>query len=274
MCSIHGCSDSVSTKPKPEISDFERRRFIKGAIALPLATILAYPDLTRAAAGTTTPLRVKMSSGKEVKGVLAVPTKTPAPTILLVHEWWGLNDQIKSVAAEFAKQGFMAVAIDLYDGQVTNSGAKARQLMRQVDHRQATDQLKTMAAWLRNHQDSTGKIGTIGWCFGGGWSLNCSLSTPVDATVIYYGNVKKSAQQLTSLKGPVLGHFATNDNWIDRPMVEGFEEEMKQAGKHDLTVYWYEAGHAFANPTGARYDEKDAALAWQRTLEFFKQNLI
>lgn len=273
MCDVYGCGNNPFDKPKPEITDKQRRSFMKGAIALPLATILAYPDLADAAAKTTTPISVKMPSGGEVKGVIAMPAQTPAPTVLLVHEWWGLNDQIKSVAAEFAKQGYIAVAIDLYNGQVATDAAGARKLMGAVDEKMATAQIKAVADWMRSHKDSTGKVGTVGWCFGGGWSLNCSLATPVDATVIYYGNVKKSADSLASLKGPVLGHFANKDKWINKAMVEGFEAELKSAGKTDITVHWYEADHAFANPSSSRYDQEDAALAWQRTLDFYKKHL-
>ncbi len=274
MCDLHGCGNSSSTKPKPDVSKTDRRDFVKGLVALPLATVLAYPDLTKAAANQTSPLRVPLPGGGAATGVIAMPAKLPAPAILLVHEWWGLNDQIKSVAAQFAQEGYIAIAIDLYGGEVATSAGQARSLMRNTDPELATAQLKTMADYLRSHKDSTGKVGTIGWCFGGGWSLNCSLATPVDATVIYYGDVKKTATELAPLKGPVLGHFATQDKWITRAMVEDFEAEMKTAGKTDLTVHWYDANHAFANPTGARYDEKDAALAWQRTLAFYKKHLV
>ena len=273
MCSVFGCGHSDDKRPLPQISASERRHFLKGAIALPLATVLAWPDLASAAANMTSPVSVPLPDGGKVDGVIALPENRPAPVVLLVHEWWGLNDQIKSVAVEFAKQGYMAVAVDLYDGEVTTSTSRASRLMKELDEEKASRQIKAMADWARAHKDSTGKIGTVGWCFGGGWSLNCSLLTPVDATVIYYGHVKRSAQQLTALKGPVLGHFATKDDWITREMVEGFEREMKKAGKTDLTVHWYEADHAFANPSSARYDQKDAILAWQRTLDFYKKQL-
>ena len=100
-----------------------------------------------------------------------------------------------------------------------------------------------------------------------GWSLNASLVRPVDAAVVYYGRVNKTAAQLASLAGPVLGHFATLDKFINRKMVGGFERAMDAAGKI-YDVHWYEASHAFANPTSARYDAEDAALAWKRTLAF------
>ena len=136
----------------------------------------------------------------------------------------------------------------------------------------ATETLKVWAQWLREDARAGGKLATIGWCFGGGWSLNASLASPVDATIVYYGRVNKSANELASLKGPVLGHYATQDQWINKDMVSGFEAAMDAAGK-SYTSYWYDAQHAFANPTSARYDEEDAALAWRRTLAFLKQQL-
>ncbi|MCP4937171.1 MAG: dienelactone hydrolase family protein [bacterium] len=278
MCNLHGCGDDHANKPKPELSNNDRRNFIKGAIALPVATILAYPDLTKAAADTTKPVSVPMPNKGQgpqgmATGVIAIPATLPAPTVLLIHEWWGLNDHIKSMAAQFAAQGYIAVAIDLYGGKVATNGKDAQRYMGATDATLATSQLQTMANYLRSHKNSTGKLGTVGWCFGGGWSLNCSTSTPVDATIIYYGNVKKPAADLANLKGPVLGHFATKDKWINKAMVSGFESEMKKAGKTNLAVHWYEADHAFANPTSSRYDNKDAALAWQRTLDFYKKHL-
>ena len=192
--------------------------------------------------------------------------------MLLVHEWWGLNDHIKSVAAEFAAQGYVALAIDLYGGEVANTRNRAKSMMNQVDGSVATDTVGAWIDWLRARGDVTGKLGTVGWCFGGGWSLNTSLARPVDATVVYYGRVNKSAADLAALEGPVLGHFATRDNWINANMVDGFEKAMIEAGK-TFTNHWYEADHAFANPTQARYDADDAVLAWERTLAFFAANL-
>ncbi len=125
---------------------------------------------------------------------------------------------------------------------------------------------------MRARGEVTGKVGTVGWCFGGGWSLNTALARPVDATVAYYGRVNKSAADLASLDGPVLGHFATRDNWINADMVGGFEAAMDDAGKI-YTNHWYEADHAFANPTQPRYDAEDAALSWDRTLAFLAANL-
>jgi carboxymethylenebutenolidase len=250
-----------------------RRDIVKGmAAGLPLAAVLADPVLARAAAGTLEAVSITTDGGRPVNAALAMPATTPAPAVLLVHEWWGLNDQIKSVAADLARQGYIGLAIDLYDGKVADSPDVAGRLMQAVDPAAALDTAASWTRWLKANPKGDGKVGTVGWCFGGGWSLNASIAEPVDATVVYYGTVDRPAEQLAHLKGPVLGHFATRDHWITREMVDGFEKAMDAAGKA-YTVYWYDADHAFANPSGGRYDAADAALAWERTLAFYRNNL-
>lgn len=251
---------------------FSRRHLIQGLGTLPLATVLADPRLARAAAGSLREVTLTTAGGRKVTAALALPETTPAPAVLLIHEWWGLNDQIKAVAAELAGQGFVALAVDLYGGKNADSREGAQALMQAVDPEAATDTLVSWLAWLKTHDKGTGKVAVMGWCFGGGWALNASVAEPVDATVVYYGKVDKPAEQLASLQGAVLGHFATRDEFINQPMVASFEKAMAQAGK-PVTVYWYEADHAFANPTGGRYDEEDAALAWSRTLSFLRETL-
>lgn len=241
----------------------------RGIATLPLAAVLADPKLAAAAAQTLDEVSLTTPGGKTVFATLATPAETPAPAVLLVHEWWGLNDQIKAVAAELAREGYLALAVDLYDRQVATTRDDARAYMQQVNPAVATETLAAWIDWLGARADATGKIGTIGWCFGGGWSLNASLTRPVAATVVYYGRVNRTAADLAALQGPVLGHFATRDQWINRDMVGGFEQAMDAAGK-SYETHWYEADHAFGNPTSARYDAGDAALAWQRTLAFVR----
>jgi len=273
MCDLKSCQTGATAGRLPAVSDEDRRRFLKGLVALPLATVLAYPDLARAAAARLEPVAVDTRSGRTAHGALALPDRVPAPAILLIHEWWGLNDQIKSVAQELAAEGYIALAADLYDGTVATTGEEAAALVGSFDSAAGLDKLAALVDWLKRRDDGTGKVGTIGWCFGGGWSLNVSLAAPVDATVIYYGNVAKSPAQLASLSSPVLGHFAAQDARINTDMVAGFEAAMAAAGKTELSVHWYDADHAFANPTGARYDADDARLAWSRTLDFFRRHL-
>jgi len=249
-----------------------RRTIVTGIAGLPLATILADPKLAARAAESLETVGVTTPGGRNVSATLAVPATTPAPAVLLIHEWWGLNDEIKTMAAEFAREGFLALAVDLYDGKVAADPAGAEGLMKAVDPAQAEDALAAWVAWLKADSRSTGKVGTVGWCFGGGWSLNASVANAVDATVIYYGRVDRTADDLRSLQGPVLGHFADQDQWINKEMVDGFAAAMTQAGK-PAEIHWYAANHAFANPTGQNYDGDDAQAAWQRTLAFFRANL-
>jgi carboxymethylenebutenolidase len=250
-----------------------RRHMVKGiATGVPLATILSDPMLAKAVAAGLETVTITTEGGRKVSAALALPAKSKAPSVLLIHEWWGLNDQIKAVAAEFATGGYVALAVDLFDGKVATTADGAKALMGGIDPGAATDTLKSWIGWLKKSPRTDGKVATVGWCFGGGWSLNASLATPVNATVIYYGNVKKTAAELASLRGPVLMHYGLQDKFINTEMVKGFEAEAAKAKKR-VTVYSYDANHAFANPSGAAfpYNKEAADLAWKRTLEFLKK---
>lgn len=273
MCDLHGCGTQAQLPPI-EIDSKQRRLFLQGLACLPLATVLAYPELAKAAAAKAEEVSISLEMDTKVNASLALPTADQAPAVILIHEWWGLNDQIKAVAAELANLGYVALAVDLYDGKVATTPDEAKALMGDLDPEIAKETMLGWVNYLKKHERVNGKVATVGWCFGGGWSLNTSIATPIDATIIYYGNVAKTANDLKVLTSPVLGHFGKLDKNINQAMVSGFEQEMEKAGKKDsLTVYWYEADHAFANPTGARYDEANAKLAWERTTEFLKKNL-
>jgi carboxymethylenebutenolidase len=254
--------------------DPDRRTMLKGVASLPLATILANPAFSQEVAATLETITTTLPNGDNVTAYLAVPDTLPAPAIMLVHEWWGLKDEVKAVAAEFAKEGYLALAIDLYKGKVATTVPEALAARNAVfEEREVSDAtVSAWVDWLKTNERSTGKVGTLGWCFGGGWSLNASILNPVDATVIYYGNVEKTAEEVASLKGDVLGHFGTLDRLINPEMVAGFEASMNEAGKTH-TIHMYEANHAFSNPTGQAYDEEDAKLAWSRTMEFLNAKL-
>lgn len=249
--------------------DSSRRQVVVGLAGLSLATLLADPvKVAKAAAGLQNVI-VNTPSGRSVSAALALPAKKPAGAVMLVHEWWGLNDQIKSVAAELANQGHIALAIDLYGGKSADKPDGAEALMKAVVAEEARETMSTWIDWLKAHPDCNGKIATLGWCFGGGMALQASLDRPTDGTIIYYGNVARSAEELKALNGPVLGQFANRDQWINPAMVDGFEAAMKQAGKV-LESHRYDADHAFANPTGQNYDAEDARKAWDQTAAFLK----
>lgn len=251
-----------------------RRSLVKGiAAGVPLAAILADPVLLRAVAAELEMVTITTEGGRKVSAALALPAKTPASSVLLIHELWGLNDQMKAVAAELARNGYIALATDLFDGKVAKTPQEAAGLSRSVgaNPKPALDTLASWIDWLKKYPKGNHKVATWGYCFGGGWSLNASLARPVNATVIYYGNVRKTAASLASLQGPVIMHYGLLDQNINTTMVKGFEAEAKKAGKQ-VTVYAYEgANHAFANPTRVAYVKEAADLAWQRTLDFLKK---
>lgn len=253
-----------------------RRTMLKsatGAVAgLPLAAVLADPLLRRAVAQGLDTVTLDLPSGRTVSASLAVPADTPAGAVLLIHEWWGLNDQIRAVAAELANQGYVALAIDLMDGEVAETPQQAQAQTGAVVEEEATETLVAWIDWLRAGDLTNGKIATVGWCFGGGWSLQASLATPVDGTIIYYGRVPGDPAALESLQSPILGHFGSQDQFINTEMVSAFEGALGQAGA-TFDLHTYDADHAFANPTSSAHDSEDAQVAWQRTLDFLQATI-
>ena len=249
-----------------------RRQVVVGLAGLSLAAVLADPVKVAKAAASLQTVTIKTPSGRSVSAALAMPDRKPAAAVMLVHEWWGLNDQIKSVASEIAKQGYLGLAVDLYRGKAASTPEDADKLMKAVVPAEASETMSSWVDWLFKNPNCNGKVASIGWCFGGGMALQAALDRPLDAAVVYYGNVARSADELKALKGPVLGQFANEDQWINPKMVDGFEAAMKQAGKK-LEDYRYDTNHAFANPTGDHYDAEDARLAWDRTVAFLKATL-
>lgn len=138
MCTLDGCRRHRDMPPI-EVSEADRRAFLAGLASLPLAAVLAHPELARAQAGRLEPVEIPTPDGATARGVIGLPETRPAPAVLLIHEWWGLNDQIKAVAAELVAQGYIALAIDLYGGEVATSRDEALALVQQVDSGRATD---------------------------------------------------------------------------------------------------------------------------------------
>ena len=215
--------------------------------------------------------------GKPVQGALAQPKGAAkgGPAIILVHEWWGLNDNIRDLARQFASHGYTALAVDLYGGKSAQSPDAAQALMKEaMAHREAAeDNLRQAYAFL--HKEGAGKVGVVGWCFGGGWSLQTGLLLPeeIDAVVMYYGFPESDKAKLARLKAPLLGLFGADDQGIKVEMVRQFEATLKELGK-SVEIHLYPgAGHAFANPSGGNYVKAAADEAWQLTLDFFAKHL-
>lgn len=203
----------------------------------------------------------------------APPGATAAtPAVLVVHEWWGLNDHIKHYADRLAGDGYIALAVDLYGGVIAADPDAAMATMKAVDAAAARATLEAGVQSLRTPEDRG--IGVIGWCFGGGWALQTAMSTPdLDAAVVYYGKVETDPAALAGLNAPLLGVFANDDDGIPVATVDAFEAALKEAGK-DATVHRYDARHAFANPSNADYDEEKAGDAWAKVSAFLAVHLL
>ena len=200
----------------------------------------------------------------------------PLPAIIMIHEWWGLNDNVRAMADRLAAEGYIVLAIDLFGGSTATSAEGARQLMLRVvenpgqaeeNIRQAYDFVQTTAGAPR--------IGSLGWCFGGGWSLNTAMLFPdeLDATVIYYGQTTDDEERLRNLSAPILGHFGDADTGITLDSVQRFEAALEHLRKNYEIHIYPGAAHAFANPSGKSYDATAAEDAWRRTLEFLQLHL-
>jgi carboxymethylenebutenolidase len=199
----------------------------------------------------------------------------PLPAVIMIHEWWGLNDNIRAMADRLAGEGYIVFAIDMYSGSVADSPAEARKLMMQVvgDPDAANKNIKAAYEFVSEIVGAP-RVASLGWCFGGGWSLNTAKLIPeLDASVIYYGRVTDDGDVLLPINAPVLGLFAAQDTGIKVASVEGFRDEMLRLRKNIEVHIYPDVGHAFANPTGSNYDAVAAEDAWRRTLEFLKQHL-
>ena len=199
------------------------------------------------------------------------------PAVVMIHEWWGLNDNIKDMARQLAAEGYVVLAVDLYDGQVATDAAKAGELVSAVrqNPEPALKNLKAAVAYLRSQEDVIPeKVASLGWCFGGGMSLQLALTgTPLAATIIYYGSLETNATKLAAIKQPVLGIFGGKDTSIPLASVMEFNSTLGQIGTpRDIYVY-PEVGHAFANPSGANYAPDETKDAWDKTLSFLEKNL-
>lgn len=217
-------------------------------------------------------------NGNTVEGYLARPegAEGPLPGVIVIQEWWGLNDNIRAMADRIAGEGYAALAVDLYNGQVAADAQGARALMQEAMANPDTvkDNLRQAYAYLTDELSAPG-VGTVGWCFGGGWSLQTALLFPdqVDATVVYYGRLVTDPEQLQTLEMPILGLFGAEDRGIPVESVRQFESALNDLGKDATIVVYDGADHAFANPSGTRYNAEAAEDAWTKTTEFFARHL-
>jgi carboxymethylenebutenolidase len=221
---------------------------------------------------------VSYKSGDDtVHALLYTPAgKGPFPAIIVIHEWWGLNDWVKEQASKLSDEGYVALAVDLYRGKVAGSPDEAHELMRGMPEDRAQRDLHAAFAYLQSQANvKKDRLGAIGWCMGGGYSLDVALQEPeLAADVINYGHLATDVNALKKINAPILGLFGAQDRGIPPDDVKKFQSQLNQLGKKiDITIY-PDAGHAFENPNNKEgYRAADAADAWQKTTKFLAANL-
>jgi carboxymethylenebutenolidase len=248
------------------------------AILLAVAVVITLPAAR--AADATAPVEVSYPSGPEtVHALLYSPAGSPTakhPAIIVIHEWWGLNDWVKQQAADLAAHGYVALAIDLYRGQVATDADTAHQLSRGVPQDRGIRDLKAADTYLRadKHVDPS-RIGAIGWCMGGGYALSFAVADPnLKAVVANYGPPPTDPTSLAQIHAAILGNYGGQDKGIPPASVESFASDMRKLGKSvDVKIY-PDAGHAFENPSNKTgYRPEDTADARARYLRFFAREL-
>ena len=254
------------------MSGTERIYVMKNALLLASVILLA---LSAFAADNKT---VSYKSGFEtVQGIVYTPAgKGPFPGLIVIHEWWGLNDWVKEQASKLSDQGYIVLAIDLYRGKVATTPDEAHQIMRGVPEDRAKRDLHAAFEFLVSQSNAKkDRIGAIGWCMGGGYSLDVALQEPtLAADVINYGHLATDAEALKKINAPILGLFGAQDKGIPPEDVRKFGETLDHMGKKIEIKIYDDAGHAFENPNNKDgYRPADAADAWQRTVAFLAANL-
>ena len=210
------------------------------------------------------------------KGYLSQPENIKAKSgLIVIHEWWGLNEDIHLMADQLAGLGYDSLAVDLYDGKSAEGVREAFQLMTGLSKNEdaALANLKEAYDYLTNEL-GVEQVGIIGWCLGGKWSLRGSLMLPneIDATVIYYGSLIDDREQLATLEMPIIGFVGTKDRPYINQFIQ-FDKDLKALNK-DYSVHFYEgAGHAFANASGTAYEPEAAEDSWKKTVNFLAAHL-
>jgi carboxymethylenebutenolidase len=222
------------------------------------------------------PARGQMIDLAGTHSYLSLPpnAKPPLPALVVIHEWWGLNDNIKHWSDRLAADGYAALAVDLYGGKVATNPDDAMAAMKAVDEAKSVETLRAAHRFLMTDpRIAAARTGSIGWCFGGGYSLQLALNEPeLDAAVIYYGRLVTDPQKLKAIRAPLLGIFGNQDKGIPPASVDAFDKALVEAGKpHEILRY--DADHAFANPSNPHYNTTAASDAWEHVRRFLAAKL-
>jgi carboxymethylenebutenolidase len=217
------------------------------------------------------------SNGSTTPGFLARPEGDgPFPGVIVIQEWWGLNDNIKDIAQRFAREGYAAFAPDLYHGRVTKEPSQAQKMMMQLDMPLAAKELVKAAEYLASQKYINGRgIGAIGFCMGGGLAMTLACKSPlIKAVAPFYGFPPDPVDMVKSLNGPVFLVFAEHDDWISRPVRDKLQKALKDHSKHFEAKVYPGTHHAFFRDVdNDAHDPSASKDAWERTLKLFGENL-
>jgi carboxymethylenebutenolidase len=254
------------------------------------------PTATEAAREPTVPVDARevtygtTENGRDITGYLAVPAapdsllsargRDPStdrvPGLVVIHEWWGLNENIRTATRRLAGEGYRALAVDLYDDSTAQTPEEAQALMKRATsgEDQVLSNLQAATEYLQA-EGKASRVGVMGWCFGGGLTFRAVADRPTafDAAVAYYGTPEAITEDvLQDLETPIQAHFGRQDEVVPPKQVEAFRSRLEGIDK-EVQIYEYDAGHAFANPSGEQYEPDAAEQAWSRTTTFLETHL-
>ncbi len=217
------------------------------------------------------------SNGSETPGYLATPPSATGPGVVVLQEWWGLDDHIRSICDRLAGDGFFALAPDLYRKEPTTQPDEAQQMMMAMDMERAVKDMRGAADYVHAQPGVQGeRVGALGFCLGGGLAMWAAASSPlIGATVSYYYVMPHGRPDFSQVAGPVLGHFGTSDDFIPIADAQALERDISDAGVAVDFEYYEGGGHAFFNDTNrlGTYDPQLAASSWERTTAFLHEHL-
>ena len=222
----------------------------------------------------TTRIDFESTKGERIHGELGEPAGTgKAPALIVVQEWWGVNDHIRSLVDRFAAAGFLTLAPDLYHGKTTKDGDEAATLMKALDWPKAIHEVAATLAYLRKHPRSNGNVGITGFCLGGAVALTAGAQlSELRAVVPFYG-IGDPKTDFAKMTAAVMGHFGEHDDYIKADAARALGVHLESQGK-SAEIHLYDAGHAFVNDTRPEaYDASSAKLAWDRSLAFLHEKL-
>ncbi len=223
----------------------------------------------------TTRVEFETKWGKKTSGDLALPAGSgKAGAVVLIQEWWGVNDHIRSIAARLAAEGFLVLAPDLYHGTVTKDPEEAGKLMGSLDWGRALEDIEAAATYLLAHERAGGRVGVLGFCMGGALTFKSAETiSDFSCAVPFYGVVPADQYNVSKVRAPILAHFSATDPWAKPAVAEQIMKNLTARGG-TMELYVYDAEHAFFNDTRPEvYSPDNAKVAWERSLKFLHTHL-